>query len=972
MTIRLRVLGPVELTGADGEPAPLGGRRQERLAALLCAAAGRIMPSDRLVRLLWPDEGPRDPAAALHSQVWRLRRTLAAAGLGLERRGPGYVLLAEPADLDASAFEALVTGHRVEDCEPAAVRDLLAAGLALWRGEAYLGMSDIPALREEARRLSDLKLSWVERAAARLLEAGDTATASAYLRRTVAEDPLREQSRILLMRALAVEGRAADAVAQYHSYRRAQVDETGLDPGPAMANAYERLIAQETGNAAERPSPARVMPVAIPEPVSPIVGRESEADQLIRMLGGGHRLVTLTGPGGVGKTRLAVEVARRKWDADAVFVDLSRVRAAADVPDVFARAYGVGRAGPDPAAALAAAVGPGELLLVVDCPGQAMPAHEFLVDLLSRCPGAVAMVTSRERLGVPGEIEFPVRPLPAPDADADPEEAAAAAAVTLFLERVPHPFLAAWPDGPALVSRVGRLCRDLGGLPLAIETAAALAAHQPIDEVANRLVGSLREPVAAHDVAGPLDASIGWSYERLRPGERRVLLRLCAFSGRFGVPAVRAVCAGAGSETAVERLTALGLLTAHRDGPEVRYSVPAMISAYLERDHRHGDERTRAQAAHFHYHAGRCRAPQFLDDELLARIDSGYPDFLAALRHGMDRPGDDAVVGDLAISMVLYWLWREEPEPALTWLDRLADRLAGSPPWPARADVLRATFLRNLGRLDEAADMAVRGTAALAVAGDQDWLVTAYALLTGLADDRGDAEETVRCAEAAVRAARADVPRRLPEALGYLAYAHVAAGRPARAAEVALEALTMLDGVDSLALRAGTRINAAQALIEAGQGVVAVEVLTSGLGELRDVPDGMLGYRLKLGWAHLAAGHHAAALRWFATFADEVARTDQRLWVAEAIAGCACALVRGGPGRTAALVLGSAQRQLQRCEAGVSPWIRRQLDDAYGEITRRPDGSDLVRAGELLTVDAVIRMLPASRSTGVVAGRTTV
>ncbi|MCM4076364.1 AfsR/SARP family transcriptional regulator [Paractinoplanes hotanensis] len=968
MTTRLRVLGPVELTGADGDPIALGGRRQEQLVALLCAGVQRIVPAGRLVQLLWPGDGPRDPAAALHSQVWRLRRTLAATGLRLERRGPGYVLLAEPSDLDALAFEALVSRTRVEDCEPAAVPDLLATGLALWRGEAYLGMSDIPALRDEARRLTELKLSWMERAAARLLDAGDTATASAYLRRAVAEDPLREQSRILMMRAHTAEGRTAEAVAQYHAYRRAQIDETGLDPGPAIEAAYERLIAQEARGASADPveQPRRAPPTvtAVPEPVSPIVGREAEAGQLVQMLGGGHRLITLTGPGGVGKTRLAIEVARRKWNAAAVFVDLSQVSTAADVPDAFARAHGAGRAGQDPTAVVAAAVGSEELLIVVDGFEQVLPARDFLVDLLSRCPGAVAMVTSRERLAAPGEIEFPVRTLPVPAVDADSDDVVGSAAVTLFLERIPRPFPAAWPDGQALVSRIGQLCRELGGLPLAIEMAAALAAHRSIDDMADRLMRSLRESAAAHDVAGPLAASIGWSYERLRSEQRGVLLRLCAFSGPFGIAAARAVCAGIDStlETAVERLTALGLLVAHRGGSEVRYSVPQMISAYLERDQRRQEERAAARIAHFRYHAGQCRNPQFLDDELLGRIETGYPDFLAALRYGMAHPGDDGDFGGLAIAMVLYWLWRELPQPALGWLDRIAVRLAGSPSWRARADVLHAAFLRNLGRLDEAAQLASRGTAVLATAGNQDWLLTAQALRAALADDRGDAQETVRCAEAGVRAARAGVPRRLPEALGYLAYAYVAADRPARAAEVAVEALAMLDDVDSLALRAGTRTNAAQALIEAGQGLVAVEVLNSGLRELRNIPDGLLGYRIKLGWAHLATGDPVTALRWFQTFADEVARTDQRRWVAEAIVGCACALFRGGRNRAAALVLGAAQRQLERFQLTLSPWIRRQFDAAHSEMTRRPADRDLVRAGELLTVDAVIRVLSAERT----------
>lgn len=945
---------------------------------MLCAEANRIVPAGRLVELLWPDEGPRNPVAALQSQVWRLRRTLAAADLEVERRAPGYLLRVAWHDLDALAFEALVTGTSVADADPAALADLLTAGLAEWRGEPYLGLHDVPALRRESGRLTDLKLSWLERVAERMIEAGASATVLTHLREAVAEAPLRERSRVLLMDALAAEGRTAEAVAQFHAYRRFQAEETGLDPGPAVQAAYRRLIiSDEAGGATAPVVRSGSRPLAhtpVPDPLSPIVGREGETDQVIQLFSIGHRLITLTGPGGVGKTRLAVELAHRKWDGVAVFVDLSRVAEPDEVPGAFARAHGVSLATDDPVRDLSAAVGNRELLLVVDNFEQVLPAAGFLSGLLSRCPRVRAVVTSREPLGVPGEVEYPVPPLAVPAPGAPPGEVLTSAAVALFLQRVLDPSIVTGGDRAA-AAQVGQLCRELGGLPLAIELAAALARHRSIDEVFGDLMRSLAAPDNGESATGPLEAAIQWSYQRLRPAQQRILRQLCVFRGRFELAAAEAVCGRTELAATLDRLVALGLLTSHRQRTGMRYSVPGIFSEYLRRRETEPAECAAAEAAHLRYHASLCRDPRYLDDLLLTRIHAGYPDYLAALKRGMADvpPGDDVrlanedEVYDLAIAMILYWLWSDLPQVALPWLDRIADRYAGPPSRLARAHVLRAMFLRNQGRSEEATMLADRAVAALDAAEDWEWLLTCRGVLAASADDRADVdvEEVVRHASAMVQVARAGVPRRLAEALGYLSYAYVAADDGARAAEVAREALSLLDGIDSRSLRASTRVTAAQALIEAGHAVVAREVLASGLRELRDAPDGIPGYHLHLGWACLATGDHADALRWFRLFLHQAAQTDQWRWVTEAVAGCACALLAVGEIRPAALALGAAERQTERFQIRVSPWIRRRLDATYAAIVRQPHGRELVRAGAQLTTDAVIQLVaPATTPAG--------
>lgn len=655
-------------------------------------------------------------------------------------------------------------------------------------------------------------------------------------------------------------------------------------------------------------------------------------------------------------------------------MDLSGTDAPEEVPDAFARALGVSLTADDPAADLADAVGERELLLVVDNVEQVLPAAPLFVSLLSRCPGLVMLLTSREPLGVPGETEYPVRPLAVPPPDAEPEEALTTAAVALFLERLPDQAALVGHDEHAVARHVGELCRQLGGLPLAIELAAALARYRSVDEVFGRLVGSLTGPESGQGAttAGPLRAALGWSCERLRASQLRALRRLGVFRGRFDVAAAEAVCGGETElEPALDRFVALGLLHTHREPSATRYSIPGIVAAYLEQVYPDPAGQAEAEAAHLRHYADACRDPRFLDTDLLARVDASYADYLQALKTGMadaeggrpvaaapDADADlDAATYDLAISLQLYWLWQMRSQVALPWLDRIAVRFAGSPVRLARADVLRAGFLRNLGRVEEAGRLSERAALVLEQAGDQEWAVTCYALLTGIADDRGDDPAAARWAELAVRVARAGAPRRLPDALGYLAYALGATGQPDRAAEVAREALSLLDEVESPGMRAGTRINAAMALIEAGQGVVAREVLISGLSDLRQAPEGIPNYFVNLGWAHLATGEPAEALRCFRRFLDEASHMDEWLWMVEALAGCACALHQTGQARPAALALGGAERLIERLGVRVTPWVRQQLETVYAELARRPHGHDLVRAGAQLTADTVVSLV---------------
>jgi DNA-binding SARP family transcriptional activator/pimeloyl-ACP methyl ester carboxylesterase len=255
MSVRFRVLGPVSAVTADGRPLPLTGERQRLLLVALLAQAGEVVSADRLADLLWGSEQPDNPAAALHSQVARLRRALRSDGRELVvTRPPGYQLAVQAAEVDAGRFDQLMAVAR--DAAPAEAARLLDEALALWRGPAYAGFSDREVAQVEAIRLEEARLTAAERRAAALLAAGRAADAVPALEAFVAEHPLREQARATLMRGLYALGRQADALRAYQDYRARLADELGLEPAPALRQLEAQILRQELPEAGQPAAPA--------------------------------------------------------------------------------------------------------------------------------------------------------------------------------------------------------------------------------------------------------------------------------------------------------------------------------------------------------------------------------------------------------------------------------------------------------------------------------------------------------------------------------------------------------------------------------------------------------------------------------------------------------------------------------------------------------------------------------------------
>ncbi len=584
------MLGPLEVTTADGVPVRVPEAKIRLLLAVLLAHRGRAVSADRLVDALWADAPPARPLGALQTKVSLLRRTI-GAGL-VTYRPAGYQLHAPAEDVDAGRFAALVGRARAHD-DPGARSALLGTALELWRGPAFAEVADAGALAPAIRQLEELRLVTVEEwAEARLEVAGDAAAYGALageLVRWVGAEPLRERLRAAQVRALYGAGRQVDALASLADLRERLADELGVDPSPELLRLQAAVLAQDPDLTRARPHRRTSSAGNLPAPLTPLVGRAAAIEDAARTLAQ-HRLVTLTGPGGVGKTRLGVEVAGRTGLRDGAWlVELAGLRPAGrtdGAPDGAAAWDAIAEsiagvlqvradAGPDPVTRLAAALHTRELLLVLDnCEHLGDAAAEVAARLLRAAPAIRVLATSQLPLGLPGEVVLPVAPL-------DPSTDAA----ELFLARA----AAAAPGHELDRGTVAEICRRLDGLPLALELAAtrvrALGERDLLARLDHRF-----ELLAAHR-GGPerqrtLRAVIDWSWELLTEPERTVLRRLAVPADGCDLTGAETIAA-AGDDvrpTAVagllSQLVDRSLLTVVPSPAGPRYRLLESVAAY--------------------------------------------------------------------------------------------------------------------------------------------------------------------------------------------------------------------------------------------------------------------------------------------------------------------------------------------------------------------------------------------------------
>ncbi|MFF3329958.1 BTAD domain-containing putative transcriptional regulator [Streptomyces sp. NPDC002888] len=629
--MRFGILGPLDIRTDDGTPVDSGGPRPRALLTLLLLDAGRTVSTDRLTAGLYGAQPPAGAANALQSQISRLRRRL-APHTEIEATPAGYRITASPEAVDTHRFEHMAGEGRVAfsagDHTRAAAR--LREALALWRGPA---LPDLPEAHAEKARLEELRLAAVQdRIEADLLLGGGPELV-AELRALLPAHPLSERLYGQLMRALHAGGRPAEALTVYEEARRTLADELGTDPSPELSALHLELL---RGGGAGGPARPRV-----PVQLTPFVGRGTELARIARGLSD-SRLVTLTGPGGVGKTRLAVEAARSR--SDAFLVELAPLSDGTRIPYAVLAALGVREGFRTPATdttdRLLAALEERELLLVLDnCEHLVEEAAQLSALLLGACPGVRVLATSRESLGITGEVLVPVPPLP-------PEPA-----VRLFLDRA----RAVRPDFDHH-ARVADICRALDGLPLAIELAAARLRTLTPDELADRLDDRFRLLTRGDRSKAPrhrtLRAVVEWSWDLLDDEERDLAAELTVFPGGATLDAVEAVCTAAHPEDLLASLVEKSFL----EVSEGRYRMLETIRAFAAERLTGADGPRDAHAAYFLRLAERAEPYLRGGGQLrwLARLTAEHGNLDAALRHLVRTAPADA----LPLMAHLSWFWR--------------------------------------------------------------------------------------------------------------------------------------------------------------------------------------------------------------------------------------------------------------------------------------------------------------------------
>ncbi|WP_433721428.1 BTAD domain-containing putative transcriptional regulator [Actinoplanes sp. CA-051413] len=709
-----RVLGPTEL-GAGRGVLDLGGPLPRRLVTALIAAGGRPVSGDALTAAVWGDDPPASPEVSLQAYVSRLRRALGAEHReALQRVGDGYRLTG--AETDVAAFEAGVARGRelLDEQRPAEAVRAFDAALRLWRGEAFADLDGAVEVEAARARLGELRLVAVEERLAARLAVGDAPGAVAELTPAVRAEPYRERRWELLILGLYRSARQAEALSALRRIRALLADDLGVDPGPALQSLERRLLAQDPGlllpaRAGPAPRPVTKAP-AVTRPLSAFVGREAELAALEATMPA-TRLLSLVGPGGAGKTRLAVEYAATRPDADGPW--LARL---ADVtePDLLvstiAAAAGVHQpAEPGPAGLSSALSGREALLILDNCEHLVAAVADLVVELLARCPQLRILATSREPLGVDGERLLPVTPLPSGDA------------VALLVDRI-GAVRPGWSPDPDDEAQLARLAEVLDGIPLALELAAARARVLGLGELVSllgeRFPALGRVPRGALAPHATLEAAVAWSVDLLPAADRALLLRLWPFAGGFTVEAAAAV----GSDLeALSSLVTRSVVSADTTVTPTRYRLLGIIRAFCQ-EHDPDPAASRAAQAAWVRALVERTAPELRGERsahAIRVLNREVPNLRAALAH--DLVADPGAA--LRTAGLLEWFWFRGGHVA-EGLRLLTTALAGAPDAPA---VDRALALATCGTLrfiggdvDGAAECLWQAKALLAEPDSQD------------------------------------------------------------------------------------------------------------------------------------------------------------------------------------------------------------------------------------------------------------
>ena len=706
--LEIRLLGPFEVL-AGGSPADVGGSKRQALLAMLALRPGRVVGVDALVDGLWGEDLPAAPRNALHHHIARLRAALGEASIV---GSPDGYALRKP-DVDAVRFEQLLAETRavLRDGDVPAAADAVDSALALWRGPALQGLTGTEWFGAEARRLEALRVDAFEEHFEIALALGDHRELTPELRSALADNPFRERLWGQLMLALYRSGRQSDALEAFQEARRVLADELGLEPGPELRRLQEAILAHDPAIAA--------VPVArrrrgnLPAPSTSFVGREDELAQVANLLKE-HRVVTLTGPPGVGKSRLAVETARSlepEFPDGVWVVEFARAGGPADAVRLLAHTLDV--RGSDPLEHVASRLRHAEALVVLDaCEHVLDEAVRIASTLLAECPRVRVVATSREVLHVAGEVRAPVAPL-------------GAEAVELFLERAraARPGFETDDEAAALVAEI---VRRVDRLPLAIELAAARVNVLGLAELVSileRRAALLRDSPASDPARTALQGLVEWSYDVLHGDEKTLLQQLAVHRGGASLPSLVATAArhGLTEATVAYLLAALvdkSIVAASFPGGTARYDMLDSVRDYVLERLAEAGELDDARRDHAEYFAALAeeardglRGPDWLRWQ--GRLELENDNLWAALAHASDAP-HRAVAGRLG-TLAVYFVLAERISEGRRFLELALSAAGDDVPVELRIELLAGLCYVAAEELDLDAALAL-GESALSLA----------------------------------------------------------------------------------------------------------------------------------------------------------------------------------------------------------------------------------------------------------------
>ncbi|MFF0635228.1 BTAD domain-containing putative transcriptional regulator [Nocardia sp. NPDC004151] len=783
--MRIAILGPLDVAD-DTRSVPVPGTRLRALLIRLALEPGRPVSVRTLIDDLWPEAAPKRPEHALQELVSRLRRTL-PADVPLRAAAGGYLLdIAAPA-VDAHRFERLVRGGilRLDRGDRVAIPQLREA-LSLWRGPALTDVSALPFAAAAAAHLDELRLIATESAVAAELaiRPGDPLLIT-ELTGLLTAHPLRERPRLLHMQALHAASRTPEALTSYDHYRTLLATELGMDPSPELADLHLKLLRGErpTHTAAGKsegfeqrlrestpayrdsaigPTAAASPAARLRVPLTSLIGREHDLTEVVQRVGD-SRLVTLVGPGGAGKTRLAVAVAGElsghvvgrkggpvpgepdreaegtasgpvegaaagRFAGGVGLAELAAVSDSSDLPHAVAGALGVAlsrtaeRSGGDPVGLLAEGLPTAPTLLVLDnCEHLVDEVARFVADLLGRVPALRIVATSRQPLGIGGETLWETAPLAVPPADSD--DVADFPSVRLFLDRATAVRAELTPT-EGVLETVAEICRHLDGLPLALELAAAKLRAMPLPVLRDRLddrftvlAGGSRTALPRHRT---LRAVLDWDWELLIEKERTALARLSVFPAPFTPHAAEGLgVATSEIEALLDKslVQLVDVLTADPalPTPQPRYRMLESVRAYGREHLTARGELDSTRSAHAAYHLALAEAAHphlrgHTQLPWLRLLDAHRDHLIAALRFAQESADADTAAR-LGSALGMYWALHANHTDAVRLLRPILELPTTHPHPPlAAAFALHSMLAAQATELTAAADHIRRWT----------------------------------------------------------------------------------------------------------------------------------------------------------------------------------------------------------------------------------------------------------------------